>query len=42
VLRPHAHTHPTELVATFPTGHVIAASILLDGGIAFGALLGIG
>jgi hypothetical protein len=40
VLRPNAHTHPAELVAAFSAGHVVASAILLDGGLAFGALFG--
>lgn len=42
VFRPEAHTHPTEFVLTFSARHVVAATVLLYGRMAFGALLGIG
>lgn len=38
---PGAKTHPAELCFTVlvPTDHVVAASILFDGDVAFGAFL---
>jgi hypothetical protein len=39
MLRPDAHAHPAELVSAFPARHVIAASVLLDGGVTPRALL---
>lgn len=34
MLRPDTHTHPAEFVTAFSARHVIAATVLLDGGVA--------
>ena len=42
MLRPLAHAHPAELVATLPACHVVTPSILLDGGVTVWAFLCVG
>jgi hypothetical protein len=42
MLRPETHTHPAELVLALAAGHVVAATVLLNRGLALGAFLGIG
>ena len=39
---PQTHTHPTELMLTFSAGHMIAAAVLFDSRLTFGAFLRVG
>ena len=41
MLRPQPHAHPAELIFALPARHVVATAVLFNGGVAFGALLGV-
>jgi hypothetical protein len=39
VFRPEAHAHPAEFMLALSAGHVVATTVLLNGGLALGAFL---
>ena len=38
---PRPHTNPAEFVGTFPTGHMVATTVLFDRGVTSGTFLGV-